>query len=242
VLFEPTLLQLLNTRSEQRRDYLDSVIEQTAVGFGTLTRQYKRVLAQRNSLLKQVGKLQKKQLFTWDIRLTEFAGKIVRRRAALVEKINKEIPQTYQSITGSKTPIRLSYDALWPIEGYESNMIKALETNLESDMRRGFTGYGPHREDISTYLNGHLIQNVASRGEMRSTILALKIIELMIIENERAIKPIILFDDVYSELDGKRRHKLSDFIANYQTFITTTDAELLQKQFTENYNTIPLKN
>ena len=100
-----------------------------------------------------------------------------------------------------------------------------MESSLELDAARGFTGAGPHREDLAVLFDGRPAQETASRGEIRTTVLALKIIELKILEAARAQTPLLLLDDVFSELDGKRRHALTDYLAPYQTFITTTDAD-----------------
>jgi DNA replication and repair protein RecF len=241
VLFEPNDLRLLTGSPEYRRDYIDNLLEQTVQGYVTLRRQYRRTLAQRNALLKQYDTTHRGQFFTWDLRLAELAGKIVRNRVLLVEQLNNDITSIYQAISGTKSKVNLVYGNQWPVENYESQLMKSLDINLSKDVLRGFTSNGPHREDLVTLFDNHPIQHVASRGEMRSSILSLKIIELKIIELARQITPLLLFDDVYSELDGKRRHALSAHITNYQTFITTTDADLLQRQFTEDYNIIPLK-
>jgi DNA replication and repair protein RecF len=88
--------------------------------------------------------------------------------------------------------------------------------------------------------DGRPVAETASRGEARTAILALKIMELKIIEAARGITPLLLLDDVFSELDGKRRHALTDYLASYQTFITTTDADLVLEHFTGKTNVIPL--
>jgi DNA replication and repair protein RecF len=88
--------------------------------------------------------------------------------------------------------------------------------------------------------DGHTAQEVASRGEIRTGVLAFKILELQIVENARQQTPILLLDDVFSELDGKRRHALTDYLSRYQTFITTTDADVVLKHFTNDSNVIPL--
>jgi DNA replication and repair protein RecF len=108
------------------------------------------------------------------------------------------------------------------------------------DLARGFTGSGPHREDLLVLFGDHPASEVASRGEIRTAVLALKIVELKMIERLREQPPLLLLDDVFSELDGKRRHALTDYLAPYQTFITTTDADAVVGHFTENTNIIPL--
>jgi len=108
-----------------------------------------------------------------------------------------------------------------------------LETALSHDVARGFTAYGPHREDITVLLNGRPASEVASRGETRTIVLALKILELELIEDARGITPILLLDDVFSELDGARRRALTSYLQAHQTFLTTTDADVVIKHFTD---------
>lgn len=241
VLFEPNHLQLLGGSPERRRDYLDDLIEQTTPGYGTIRRQYRRALAQRNSLLKQTHSATPSQVFPWDVRLSQLAGQIVRARFFIVDEINNEITKLYKKISGTKTVVTANYQNRWPVESYESQMLKKLEASFADDKLRGFTSVGPHREDLEVSFDGRPAQNTASRGEARTAVLALKIIELKIIEAARAKTPLLLLDDVFSELDGRRRHALTDYLAPYQTFITTTDADLVIKNFTKAANIIAIQ-
>jgi DNA replication and repair protein RecF len=240
VLFEPNHLLLFAGSPERRRDYLDDLLEQTQPGYGTIRRQYKRALAQRNALLKQPGNIAKSNVFPWDLRLSQLGGQIARSRYELTEEINKYIGKIYKNISGSKTKVTTRYVSRWGVENYESQLLKKLESNYEDDKLRGFTSSGPHRDDLEVLFDGHPVQDTASRGEVRTAILALKIIELKIIEAARDKTPLLLLDDVFSELDGRRRHALTDFLAPYQTFITTTDADIILKNFTQKSNVIAL--
>jgi DNA replication and repair protein RecF len=240
VLFEPTHLQLFAGGPERRRDYLDDLLEQTTAGYGVLRRQYKRTLAQRNSLLKQSARPNETQFFPWNVRLSQLAGQIVRARHNLVQRVNTEIPQLYKELSKTKTEVTVEYGARWPVDSYESRFLSRLEHSLQDDKIRGFTFSGPHREDLVVLFNGHPAQEIASRGEVRTAVLALKIIELKIIEEARGKTPLLLLDDVFSELDGARRHALTDYLSDYQTFITTTDADLVIQSFTAKCNVIAL--
>jgi len=101
-------------------------------------------------------------------------------------------------------------------------MIRHLEQRLHDDMVRGYTSFGPHREDFAILFDGHPAIGTASRGEMRTMVLGLKILELKYLERIRGIRPILLLDDVFSELDGARRHALTSHLQRYQSFMTTT--------------------
>lgn len=238
VLFEPDHLRLLSGAPERRRDYLDDLLEQTAPGYGTVRRKYRRALTQRNALLKRGGPAA--QVFPWDLRLSELAGQIVRARAELVDKLAAEAGKLYKKLSGSRLETGLAYQSRWPLRSYESKLLKELETGLELDRLKGFTGAGPHRDDLEVLFNGRPAREVASRGEVRTLVLALKIIELKLLQEARDTTPLLLLDDVFSELDGKRRHALTDYLAPYQTFITTTDADSVLSHFTENARLIPL--
>ncbi|HVI60602.1 MAG TPA: DNA replication and repair protein RecF [Candidatus Saccharimonadales bacterium] len=240
VLFEPEHLRLLSGGPERRRDYLDDLLEQTLVGYGSLRRQYRRALAQRNRLLKQPGASQA-QVFPWNVRLSELAGQIVRARDQLAGRLDSDTGKLYRKLSGTRAKVNLEYQARWPAEQYETGLLKALDASLDQDRQYGFTSAGPHREDLAVLFNGRPAQEMASRGEVRTAVLALKIIELKIIEEIRQTTPLLLLDDVFSELDGKRRHALTDYLAPYQTFITTTDADAVIGHFTESANIIPVK-
>ncbi|MDB5164956.1 MAG: replication and repair protein RecF [Candidatus Saccharibacteria bacterium] len=241
VLFEPNHLQLLSGSPERRRTYLDDLLEQTVGGYGLLRRQYRRALAQRNSLLKLPTHSIETQIFPWNIRLSELAGRIVRYRCQLVAQIEAELGALYKELSQTSTSVAIRYDGRWPADAYETNLLKKLESSLELDKLRGFTASGPHREDMTVLFDGRPAAETASRGEVRTAVLALKIMELKLMQTAHdGVAPLLLLDDVFSELDGKRRHALTDYLAPYQTFITTTDADLVLQNFTNGCNVIPL--
>jgi DNA replication and repair protein RecF len=226
VLFEPDHLRLLSGGPERRRNYIDDLIEQTTTGFAGLRRQYKRALIQRNTLLKNVGINLEKQLFPWNVRLSELAGQIVRARVQILEEIDGITGLLYKTLSSSKTNLKIAYNNQWKVDSYESDLLKKLEASIGLDQSRGFTVYGPHREDVIVLFDKHPIQEVASRGETRTAVLALKIAELKLVEESRNVAPLLLLDDVFSELDGSRRHALMDILLSHQTFITTPDPEI----------------
>lgn len=225
VLFEPNHLQLFVAGPEGRRTYLDDLLEQTLPGYATLRRQYRRTLAQRNKLLKQSHSPNASQIFPWNIRLSQLAGQVVRARSELVGRLNQPLPSLYNELSKTATKTSADYVSQWPAEAYESHLLKKLDASLADDLARGFTGSGPHRDDLNVLLDGHLSQLAASRGEMRTAVLALKLVELQLLETARDQKPLLLLDDVFSELDGGRRRALAEHVVGYQTFITTTDAD-----------------
>lgn len=240
VLFEPEHMRLLTGQPQLRRDFLDEILIITQPEFSSYNQKYRRLLAQRNHLLKNDKRIISSQIFAWNVRLSEMAGKIVSARVGLIDKLNKEISKTYSEIAGAKTAIQLNYDSNLPTETYESALLKKLENSLEADMQKGFTTYGPHREDVKTYVNKRPAEIVASRGETRTLVIALKLLSLQLIEKARSKKPLVLLDDVFSELDGSRRKTLTRYLNNYQTLITTTDADIVGKELAQESNMITL--
>lgn len=231
VLFEPNNLFLFHGAPDLRRSYLDDILGQTTPGYIGFCKQYRRILAQRNTLLKK-GTPHPKEIFPWDLRLSELGAVIARARAMLIEDLNDRLAVVYAALSQGKKTITLHYQVQFPTEGYETHLLHKLETALSRDVERGFTAYGPHREDVELLFDGRSAADVASRGEIRTAVLALKIIELEIVESVRGKTPILLLDDVFSELDGTRRRALTDYLQRYQTFLTTTDADLVVKHFT----------
>lgn len=239
VLFEPEHLLLTTAGPERRRLFIDDLLEQITPGFGTLRRQYKRALLQRNALLKN-GSGNQGQLFAWNIRLSELGGQLVTQRCGLLKRLNERLPMLYSAIAHHETSAELIYASSCPTEQYGNQMLQKLEAAASLDFQRGFTAYGPHRDDITIRLDSHRVQQAASRGELRTLLLALKILELQLIGEARGQDPILLLDDVFSELDGARRRALTDFLRPYQTFITTTDADVVIQHFMDNCRIIPM--
>lgn len=244
VVFEPNHLQLLTESPELRRNFLDDILAQTIPEFGDLRRQYKRTLAQRNSLLKQ--EFTRDQIFIWNVRLSELGGRIAGYRHIFVNDNRAELARLYQKLAGNsstrltgKAKVDLKYESAIPPENYSSTMLKALEDRIAKDRERGFTTIGPHRDDLVPLLAGYSLTAAASRGETRTMLLALKLLEVQAIEKARDTKPILLLDDVFSELDGARRQALTAHLQDHQTFITTTDADIVVNHFLNNCTVIP---
>lgn len=241
VLFEPNHLQLLQGSPEGRRIYLDDILEQTNIGYAKTRRDYKRVLAQRNALLKRLKGTNVQEFFPWDVRLSELGATISRARSELVVSLSEPLTNLYTALSKNHTKVTLRYENRFGVDTYETNLLRALELSKDEDTLRGFTSHGPHREDMSVLFDDRPAALVASRGETRTTVLALKILELERLEEATGQRPILLLDDVFSELDGARRRALTAYLQRYQTFLTTTDADIAAKHFTDS-TIIPLGN
>ncbi len=240
VLFEPENLRMINGSPERRRDYLDNILEITIPTFKNTRRQYKRALAQRNRLLKQENRIIKDQLFVWDVKISEYGAAIIEARQTLIKRINKDANAVYKGLSGSNNKVKLVYESKVKTTDVRSGILKGLNQNLDKDTLRGFTSIGPHRDDIIFMLNRHDAHNSASRGETRSLVLMCKIIELKIVEETFQQKPVLLLDDVFSELDTKRRRALTAYLKDYQVIITTTDADSVLEHFLKDTNVIAL--
>lgn len=240
VLFEPDDLQSLTTSPEKRRQFIDAILSQIDAEFGRMLRDYNRTLAQRNRLLKNGLSQARGSIFAWNIRLAELGGALVTKRLNLLDQLNKGIGESYSQLATKKHIVKLHYQSSLSPVHYASQMLNNLEQLLENDVMRGFTTVGPHRDDIEIRINDRPIYHHASRGETRTTLLALKVQETHLIEQARNQKPLLLLDDVFSELDGARRKALTRFVREYQSFITTTDADVVGKRFTKQTQIIPL--
>lgn len=238
VLFEPTDLQLLNGSPRRRRDFLDALLARTEPGFASLLRTYERVLLQRNALLKQ-KKVAHGELFVWNVRLSEAGGRIIESRTKLTKQINQNLSSYYQTIAHEKKKITATYQTSVH-DNFSSRLLTLLEKNTQTDNQKGFTSVGPHRDDMVLLFDGKPVGDVASRGEVRTLVLGLKVLELSLVENARKQKPLLLLDDVFSELDGARRKALTEFLNGYQTFITTTDADVVIEHFMKTANVLAL--
>ncbi len=226
-LFEPEHMRLLTGQPELRREFLDNILEQTIPGFRTTLINYRRTLSQRNRLLKQ-GYGDDDHLFVWNVQLSELGSTIASRRHGLVTRINTDIGELYSSLADTSTTLEAQYKSTISSHDYGSHLLKDLEKHTTRDMERGYTSVGPHRDDIRFHINGYDSEFNASRGETRTIILACKLIELRVLEEAYNKKPIVLLDDVFSELDFARRVALATYLQDYQTVITTTDADIVK--------------
>ena len=237
-LFEPGDLDLLAGSPDPRRKYLDFILCQTDRAYLRTLQQYRRVLKQRNTLLDADQPARARdQMFAWNIKLAELAVEIYGRRMRLIGELNEAIPLLYSQIAGAAEALELEY--IPSVDGdYADSFLQTLEDNFARDLGAGFTTIGPHREDFLVKFKGSLIERVASRGEVRTVVLAMKLGEVAYAEASTGVRPILLLDDVFSELDANRRGFLLGRLEGYQTIITTTDADAMTREFNTPYAVI----
>lgn len=220
VLFEPEDLRLLNGSPSRRRRFLDLFISQLDINYSSAVRKYERALKQRNNLLKQ-SNVSKDDLFVWNIALSEYGSYVIEQRVRFIEQINKHLSDKYQQISSTKDDISAHYSHTL-IEHTKQKLFSELEKSFEKDRILKTTTVGPHRHDMYFMFNNSPALSVASRGEIRTIVLALKFIEVEIIQKLDGRNPVILLDDVFSELDEDRQKALHAINNNLQIIITTT--------------------
>lgn len=230
VLFEPNHLGVLNGSPESRRNFLDELGQQLIPVFPKVSRDYVKTLRQRNALLKKAGPMIKEQIFPWDLELSRLAGQLVEMRLELIETINQRLNSAYAAFAGEGYDIEAVYNSKISSGNYESRMLEELKASMVMDIATGHTAVGPHRDDFKVYFNKHSSELTASRGEVRTAVLALKTIEADLITERYGYRPVFLLDDVFSELDSIRRSQLLESLSMDQTFITTTDADIVKQR------------
>lgn len=230
VLFEPDDLRLLHGSPTRRRQYIDRFISQLDPVYHTAIRKYERALKQRNNLLKQ-SRITADDVFVWDVTLSEYGAYIIDKRTLFIEQINSTLNDAYNDIAGSKDTISVHYSHTL-IGDTKQKLLNELHQHFARDRTRGTTTTGPHRHDVVFEFNALPALSVASRGEARTIVLALKFLEVSIIEQITGKKPIILLDDVFSELDDIRQKALSDHVRDNQIIITSTHVLSGSKNYT----------
>lgn len=227
VLFQPDDTRLINGSPSRRRKYLDQVIAQYNTQYAAVVRRYERVLAQRNRLLKQAS-MTRDQLFAWDVILSNLGALIIEARQTYIARVNEQIEKYYQKIAKNTAAIQIEYDARG--ETTAQSLIDSLHRHVDRDVQIGSTSAGPHRHDYSVILSGKPAASTASRGEIRTIILALKYIEVDTLFEYTSERPVILLDDVFGELDEKRQAQLLGALTDSQVVITSTEEHAASQQ------------
>jgi len=232
VLFHPEDLNMLYLSPSYRRRYLNILLSQTDKKYLDALIKYKKTLKQRNALLHEIREAKytnqpmenlEKDLDAWDTEIIEFGSKIIEKRVEFAQFLNKKLEKIYQSISGGKEKVEIKYSTI------KGEYKAELTIRRDRDIRGAKTTLGPHRDDLKFFIGGKEILSSASRGEFRTLLLAIKLAEIKFIKEKTGKNPILLLDDVFSELDRKRQLHLLKSIKNCQTIITTTDKESFEK-------------
>jgi DNA replication and repair protein RecF len=220
-VFSPDDLVMVKGGPAERRGYLDDTLVALSARHDRLRSDLDRVLKQRASLLKQAGgRLSSDMAFTldvWDEKLAEIADVLGRERAALVVQLEPLVAKAYAALAGEPQPVSMSYNPAWLADG----LAPALIASRAADVRRMSTTVGPHRDDLDVMLNGLATRTHASQGEQRTMALALRLAAHQLVTEHHNEAPVLVLDDVFSELDPDRSRALLANLPNGQVVITT---------------------
>lgn len=260
VLFSPQDLRIVNGAPSDRRRYLNILLCQMDPHYCRSLGEYNRVLAQRNHLLRQLRSRggDPDELAFWEERLAIHGGHLIATRAHTVEELFKVAQEAHRQLTASGERLEVTYQVAWkadtgrgrgalgPLGGSEEvvepttdparecadRLLRQWKQRRGEEIRRGMTLVGPHRDDLQLAVNGVDVRIYGSRGQQRTVALALKMAEAQMMTHRSAESPVLLLDDVLSELDAERRAHLLDLIQpGQQTLITTADLAAIPRPF-----------
>lgn len=223
VFFSPEDLAIIQNGPEARRKFIDMELCQLDHIYLHHLTKYKHVLKQRNELLKQIS-INYKLLDTldiWNSQLVEYGTYVIKARTEFIEKLNGYIREIHSSLTGGKEQIELTYEPNVTADMFAQE----LAVMEKKDLFTKTTNTGPHRDDLSFVSEQRDLRKYGSRGQQRTGALSLKLTEIQIVEEKTGEKPLLLLDDVLSELDRNRQNYLLEHIKGIQTIITCTGLE-----------------
>ncbi len=223
-VFMPDDLVLLKGGPGERRRFLDDALSQIDPRLDVVRSDMESILRQRNALLRQSGgQLSSEAAVTldvWDEKLADVGERLADARRSLVAKLHPKAASAYEEIAVQAIPMDLAYESVWPPGGLE----EALGQARREDLRRGVTTVGPHRDDVSVVLDGRPARTHTSQGEQRSLALALRLAAHRELEEATGQSPLLLLDDVFSELDPERSRGVLGALQSEQTLVTTAGA------------------
>lgn len=222
VMFSPEDLQLIKNSPKERRRFIDIELCQIDKMYYYALRQYHKVLKQRNIALKQYFQTKDASMLdVWDMQLEEYAKNVIDKRTAFIQEINEIANIIHSDISGKKESLEVIYEPSVLSNEYQERMQKYRE----KDILYQTTSIGPHRDDLKFLINGMDVKTYGSQGQQRTVVLSMKLAELNIMKKYIGEEPILLLDDVLSELDDKRQTDLFKYTQNIQTLITCTGIE-----------------
>lgn len=226
VIFSPEHLSLIKGSPENRRKFIDAAICQMKPVYAVQLVKYNRTLKHRNFLLKSISHspMLEDTLEIWDKKLAEYASVVIEERIKYTEEISKTAEKFYFEISGGET-LKIDYASWEKFKGLTKNeikefFVKKLQGSRKEDIAKGITGSGPHRDEINISINGKPARLFGSQGQQRSAAICLKFSEAQIATKAAKEPPIILLDDILSELDEKRQNQLFKLAGEAQVLIT----------------------
>ncbi|MDP8947162.1 MAG: DNA replication/repair protein RecF [Actinomycetota bacterium] len=231
VTFFPDDIRIVKGAPADRREFLDGLLSSLRPSYARASAEYAKAVQQRNQLLRRIrdGLSSERTLSTWDRKVIEFGKMVLEGRAAAIAPLEAYFEDSLRALYGPQKPeIRYSHSA--PLDGYA----EALREAHRADIDRGTTSIGPHRDDFEVLLNGVSLTTYGSQGQQRLATLALKFAARDHVHSETGEDPILLFDDVMSELDERRREYLAEyFLESTQAVITTTNLDYFDPDILE---------
>lgn len=220
ILFSPEDLNIIKNGPSERRRFFDNEISQIDRIYLSDLINYNKVLNNRNKLLRDIAfdNSIKDTLDVWDMQLVEYGKKIIKRRREFIDELKYYVKDKHFKISGGKEELIINYEPSIDDMFFEDELIN----NREKDLKYAQTSVGPHRDDISFKIDGIDIRKFGSQGQKRCSALSLKLSEIDIVSNIIKDKPVLLLDDVLSELDSNRQKFLLESISDIQTIITCT--------------------
>jgi DNA replication and repair protein RecF len=220
-VFTPEGVDVVRGSPEHRRNFLTNLLTDVEPLTGEIVERFNRVLSQRNALLRSLegnrpSPTQQGELELWSSEFCEASEVLLAHRVSLVESLEPLVARFYQELADNKSEVGLNYERSW-----QGQLSQALELSSSDDRFRGYTTIGPHRDDIELSLEGRDARRQASQGEQRSLALALRLAGHELVQKERGVDPLLLLDDVFSELDPLRSHRLLGLLPAGQTLVTT---------------------
>ena len=226
VFFSPDELRLVQGGPEERRRFLNVSLSQLSKSYYTALIRYNKILGQRNALLKERDvSMILETLPVWDAQLCAFAAELVRRREEYVARLAPLAAEKHAYLTDGAEKLEVFAERSVHGEDVAAALARELEANYEKDIRLGFTTAGPHRDDLKIAINGTEARVYGSQGQARTAALSFKLAEIDIFREIAGEPPVLILDDVMSELDLARRRKLLTEIEDVQTVLTCTHTE-----------------
>ncbi|KRN98693.1 recombination protein F [Companilactobacillus kimchiensis] len=251
VLFSPEDLSIVKGNPGIRRKFIDMEFGQMSSQYLKTMSQFRSVLKQRNAYLKKLQHRQATDMIYLDVlsdQFSAFCAEVVFSRLQFLKKLQNHIESIHENITEGNEKLEIVYNTFFKTEGktleniydiFKENFTK----NTQKEIQRGVTLFGPHRDDIKFLVNDKNVQDFGSQGQQRSVALSLKLAEVELIKDQVGDYPILLLDDVLSELDHKRQtHLLSSIKGGIQTFITTTSIDDVDPELVKNPNILIINN
>lgn len=226
IYFSPDELKLIKDSPDERRKFMDIDLCQFDRNYYFALSNYNKVLMQRNKLLKNPDeKVIHETISIWDEKLAEYGSHIIMSRLTLIDTLKNFASSIHSKLTSGKEKLELDYQGYTAgsVGALKSLLLNKLTESVEKDIHLGYTTVGPHRDDIRIVSNGIDLRSFGSQGQQRTAALSLKLAELDVFRSNTGEYPILLLDDVLSELDMDRQRSLLHFIEPIQTFITCTD-------------------